>query len=125
MDTSYRASVLLSLLLVGGAERRCVYLSQGGVGEDGGPGSMADSVGKSTALWLQLGKLLVHGGQCREGQRAAGSSAGGLKLQRARRRGLWAHHCHGSSSGGAHFGALPSLSEVLWSSCCPRICQSF
>lgn len=104
-----------------------VYLSQGGVGEDGGPGSMADSAGKSTAPvaapWeAPVSWWAVHGGP--EGQlpHLQVASSTWAKLQCQEERALGTATAIAPWCAGAHFGAVPSLSEVPWSSCCPRIC---
>lgn len=126
----------------GAVQKGDVYLSQGGVGKDGGPGSVSDSAGRAQPLWLQLGKLLLHGGQCMKGQRVRWlicrwPQARGLKLRCARRRGLWAqplpsflgvvlliselcHHCqrcHGAAAAPRSAGAGLSvllISAELW-----------
>lgn len=64
-----------------------VCLSQRGMGRMGDLAPWLTVLGRAQPLWLQLGKLLLRGGQCMEGQRSA---ARGLKLQCARRRQLWA-----------------------------------
>lgn len=70
---------------------------------------------------LQLGKLLLTRGgtegQLAHLQVASSTKAAVCQEERALGTATAIVPC-----AGAHFGALPSLSEVLWSSCCPRIC---
>lgn len=100
-----------------------VYLSQGGVGEDGGPGSMADSAGKSTApLAAAWEAPVVWWAVCE------GTEVSWLICRWARAAVCQEERALGTATAiipwcaGALFGALPSLSEVSWSSCCPRSC---
>lgn len=89
----------------------------------GGLAPWLTALGRAQPLWLQLGQLLLCGGQCMEGQRLSW-----LLCRWAKAAVCQEERAVGTASdvvprcAGAHFGALPSLSEVSWSSCCPRVC---
>lgn len=91
-------------------------------------------LGRAQSLWLQLGKLLFHGGQCMEGQRVSWlicrwPQARGLNCS-AGRRGLWAqplpsflgvvvpilelcHHCRRCPGAAAAPGSVGAGLSVL------------
>lgn len=127
MDARYRACVLLSLSWWV-VQKGDLYLSQGGVGEDGGPGSMADSAGRSTAPMAAAGEAPVVWWAVQEGTEAQlahlqVASSTWAKAAVCRERALGTATAIVPWHAGAHFRDLPSLSMLLWSSCCPRICR--
>lgn len=88
-------------------------------------------LGRAEPPWLQPGKLLLQGGQGRKGQRLGHpmcrwpQAQWGLKVQRARRRGLRAqpllsselcHHCQRWRGAAAAPGSAGAALSVLLSS---------
>lgn len=141
MDTKCGASVLLSLSWC--RKEMCICPREGWV-RMGGLAPWLAVLGGAQPPWLQLGKLLLYGGQCKKGQRLSWlicrwPQARGLKLQCAR-RGLWAqplpsfpgmlvliselcHHCQcccGAAAAPGSAGAALSMlliSAGLWGAC--------
>lgn len=115
----------------GAVQKGDVYLSQGGVGKDGGPGSVSDSVGKSTAPVAAAWEAVVAWWAVHEGTKGqlarlqVASSTWAKAAVCQEERALGTATAVVPWCGAAHFRALPSLSEVSWSRCCPMICQAW